>query len=228
MKYEIIGNTVPYVLITLENGKKIFTQSGGMSWRSPEFEMITDTKGGLFKGLGRMLSGDSIFLNTYCATKDGAQIAFSTTVPGEIIPIKLDSSNPGIIAQKGAFLCAEEGVELNVTLTKKFGAGLFGGEGFVLQDIHGSGTAFLEADGNICKKQLSENETILVDTGNVVCFEKTCKYEIETVKGVKNKLFGGEGFFLTKITGPGMVVLQSQNLHEFASRLVPFMPTSNN
>ena len=228
MKYDIIGGTVPYVQITLDQGRKVYTQSGGMSWRDQNFEMITDTKGGLFKGLGRMLSGDSLFMNTYCATQNGAQISFASTMPGEIIPIELDANHPGVIAQKSAFLVAEEGVELNVTLSKKIGAGLFGGEGFVLQDIHGNGTAFLEVDGNVCQKQLADGESILVDTGNVVCFDKTCKYEIETVKGVKNMLFGGEGFFLTKITGPGNVVLQSQNINELLSRIIPLLPKNNN
>lgn len=228
MNYEIKGNIVPYVECTLEKGHSLYTQRGGMCFRDPNFEMITDTKGGLFKGLGRMLSGDSIFMNTYKATSDNAKIAFAATVPGEIIPLKLDSNNPGIIAQKGAFLFAEEGVKLDITLTKKIGAGLFGGEGFVLQDIHGEGTVFLEVDGSVCKKELKENESILVDTGNVVYFDKSCKYEIETVKGVKNVLFGGEGLFLTKITGPGIVVIQSQNFNEFATRLIPLLPKSNN
>ena len=228
MKYNIVGNTVPYVQMNLENGKEVYTQSGGMCWRDENFEMITDTKGGLFKGLGRMLTGDSLFMNTYRATKDNAEISFASTVPGEIIPIELNENHPGIIAQKGAFLCAENGVEFKVALSKKFSAGLFGGEGFVLQDIHGEGMVFLEADGNICKKELKDGESILIDTGNVVYFDKTCKYEIQTVKGVKNKLFGGEGFFLTKITGPGVVTLQSQNLHEFANRIIPFLPKNNN
>ena len=227
MKYEIIGDTVPFVQMTLEKGKSVYTQSGGMCWRDKNFEMITDTKGGFFKGLGRMFAGDSVFMNTYKATENNAQIAFSTTAPGEIVPLKLDGNNPGIIAQKGAFLCAEDGVNLKVALTKKFGAGLFGGEGFILQDISGEGTVFLEVDGNIFKKELKDGETILVDTGNIVYFDKTCKYEIETVKGVKNVLFGGEGFFLTRIVGPGVVVMQSQNFHEFAARIVPFIPKDN-
>lgn len=225
MKYEIKGETVPYVECTLEKGHSLYTQRGGMSWRDPEFEMITDTKGGLLKGLGRMISGDSLFMNTYHALKDDAKITFSATVPGEIIPVQLTSNHPGIIAQKGSFLVAEDGVKFDVALTKRFSAGLFGGEGFVLQDIHGEGLVFLEIDGNICKKELKEGESILVDTGNIVCFDKSCTYSIETVKGVKNMLFGGEGFFLTKITGPGIVVMQSQNFREFAMRIIPYVPT---
>ena len=228
MKYEITGTTVPYVEMKLEEGTEVYTQGGGMCWRDENFEMVTNTKGGLLKGLGRVVAGDSLFMNTYKATANDATIAFASTVPGEIIHLELDENHPGVIAEKGSFLCAEEGVEFKVTLTKRFGAGLFGGEGFVLQDIHGKGHVFLEEDGNINKKTLKEGESILIDTGNVVYFDKTCSYEIETVKGMKNKLFGGEGFFLTKITGPGTVVMQSQNFHDFASKLAPFMPKGNN
>ena len=181
--------------------------------------MTTSTKGGLLKGLGRMVSGDSMFMNTYTALKDGAKITFATTVPGEIIPIKLSSNHPGIIAQKGAFLFAEDSVKLDIALTKRFSSGLFGGEGFVLQDIHGEGNVFLEADGNICKKELKDGETILVDTGNIVCFDKTCAYSVETVKGVKNVLFGGEGLFLTTVEGPGTVYLQSMPISKLQSLL---------
>ena len=228
MEYNITGTTVPYVEMKLEKGKEVYTQGGGMCWRDQNFEMVTDTKGGLLSGLGRVIAGDSLFMNTYKATADNAEIAFASTVPGEILDLELGENHPGIIAQKGAFLCAEEGVQFKVALTKRFGAGLFGGEGFVLQDIFGKGRVFLEVDGNIKKKELKAGESILIDTGNVVYFDKTCSYEIETVKGVKNKLFGGEGFFLTRITGPGNVVMQSQNFNEFAARLIPLLPKGNN
>ena len=225
-KYEIVGTTVPYVELTLKKDEKVYTQSGGMCWRDASFEMNTETKGGLMKGLGRILSGESMFMNTYKSLEDGSKIAFASTSPGEIIPIDLTNSN-GVIAQKRAFLCGEDSVKCDVVLTKKFGSGLFGGEGFVLQDINGEGMVFLEVDGNITKKTLKEGEAILVDTGNVVCFDKTCKYEIETVKGAKNILFGGEGLFLTKIVGPGNVILQSQNFNEFVGRIIPLLPKTN-
>lgn len=226
MKYRIIGNTVPAVEMNLESGEEIYTQSGGMVWNNGKLDMVTDTKGGIMKGLGRMFAGEKFFMNTYRANNNDALIAFAATAPGVIVPIEFTSNHPGIIAQKGAFLCAEPGVKTEVKLTKKFGAGLFGGEGFVLQDISGNGMAFLEVDGDIMEKELQAGETMLVDTGNVVYFEKTCKYEIETVKGIKNILFGGEGIFLTKLTGPGKIVLQTQNLHELANRIIPFLPTT--
>lgn len=224
MQYEIIGNTVPAVEVTLNRGESMYTQSGGMVWQTEGIEMKTNTKGGLMKGLGRMLAGESLFMATYTATRDGATIAFGSTVPGDVIPVNL-SGTPGIIAQKKAFLCAEEGVDVSIALTKKFSSGLFGGEGFILQDIKGEGYAFLEVDGDQVVKELAPGEVIKVDTGNVVAFDKTVSYEIETVKGLGNIFFGGEGLFLTKLTGPGRVVLQTQNFNDFAGRVIAMMPS---
>ena len=224
MQYEIIGKTVPAVEIRLNRGESMYTQSGGMVWQSEGISMTTNTKGGLMKGLGRMLAGESLFMATYSADADNALIAFGSTVPGDVIPVNL-TGTPGIIAQKKAFLCAQEGVNVSVTLTKKFSTGLFGGEGFILEDISGDGYAFLEVDGDQVVKELAPGEVIKVDTGNVVAFDKTVKYEIETVKGLGNIFFGGEGLFLTKLTGPGRVILQTQNFNDFASRIIAMMPS---
>lgn len=226
MNYKVIGDTVPAVEINLNKGESIYTQSGAMSWKTSNIKMETNTKGGIMKGLGRMLSGDSFFMNTYTAEQDNQTIAFASTVPGSIMPFDL-TGTPGLIAQKGAFLCAEPNVNLKVTLTKKFSAGLFGGEGFILQDITGNGNVFLEVDGDKVIKELADGETIQVDTGNVVAFEKTVKYEIETVKGFSNIFFGGEGLFLTKLTGPGKVILQTLNFHDFAGRIIALVPRRN-
>ena len=226
MQYEIVGKTVPAVEITLDRGESMYTQSGGMIWQTEGIEMKTNTKGGLMKGLGRMLSGESLFMATYTSNKDGAEVAFGSTVPGDVIAVNL-TGTPGIIAQKRAFLCAQEGVDVSITLTKKFSAGLFGGEGFILEDIKGSGYAFLEVDGDQVVKELAPGEVIKVDTGNVVAFDKTVSYEIETVKGLGNIFFGGEGLFLTKLTGPGKVVLQTQNFNDFAGRIISMMPSRN-
>ena len=223
MDYKIIGKTVPAVEVNLNRGEGMYTQSGAMSWKTSNVIMETNTKGGIAKGIGRMFSGDSFFMNTYIAQSDNQTVAFSSTVPGNIIAVDL-TGKPGLIAQKGAFLCAEPSVELKVAFTKKFSAGLFGGEGFILQDISGSGHVFLEVDGDGVQKDLAEGETISVDTGNVVAFEKTVKYEIETVKGLKNMFFGGEGLFLTKLTGPGRVILQTLNFKDFAGRIIALVP----
>ena len=133
-----------------------------------------------------------------------------------------------MICQKGAFLCAQDSVNLDVAFTKKFTSGLFGGEGFILESISGSGMAFLEIDGDVVEKQLAPGEVIKVDTGNIVAFEKTLKYEVETIKGLGNIFFGGEGLFLTKLTGPGRVILQTQNIADFAGRIAQFIPTKSN
>lgn len=223
MKYEIIGATMPVVEVTLNAGESMYTQSGGMSWQTDGISMETNTKGGLMKGLGRMFAGESMFMATYTAEREGALVAFASTVPGEIIPIDVAQNN--LICQKGAFLCAEESVTVNTVLTKKFSAGLVGGEGFILQELVGSGTAFLEIDGDKIVKELAPGEVLKVDTGNVVAFEKSVSYEVETVKGLKNIFLGGEGLFLTKLVGPGKVILQTQNFAEFVGRVATGIPS---
>ena len=186
--------------------------------------MTTNTHGGLFKGVGRMFAGESLFMAHYTAQRPGATIAFASTVAGEVFPVNV-GENGGLICQKGAFLCAEPGVNLNVAFTKKISSGFFGGEGFILQDLSGVGMAFLEIDGDKIVKNLAPGEVIKVDTGNVVAFEKTVSYEIEMVKGFKNILLGGEGLFLTRLVGPGKVILQTQNFNEFAGRIARLIPS---
>ena len=185
--------------------------------------MDSNMKGGLGKSIGRMFSGESLFMATYRAERAGSMVAFASTVAGEVLPIDVGAG--GMICQKGAFLCAQETVNLSVAFTKKLSAGLFGGEGFILQDISGTGMVFLEIDGNKVEKNLAPGEVLKVDTGNVVAFEKTVNYEIEMVKGLKNIVMGGEGLFLTKLTGPGRVILQTQNFNEFAGRIIRLVPS---
>ncbi len=225
MQYRIIGDTMPAVEVLFDApGESMYTQSGGMAWMTEGITMDSNMRGGLGKSIGRMFSGESLFMATYRAERPGAMVAFASTVAGEVLPVDV-GANGGLICQKGAFLCAQESVNLNVTFTKKFSAGLFGGEGFILQDISGSGMVFLEIDGNKVEKNLAPGEVIKVDTGNVVAFERSVRYEIETVKGLKNIFLGGEGLFLTKLTGPGKVILQTQNFNEFAGRIAGFIPT---
>ena len=214
MNYNIIGKIVPSVEFNLNKNESIYTQSGAMAWRSNDIKMETNTKGGLMKGIGRVFAGDSLFMNTYTAQSDNQNIAFSSTVPGSIVPYDLTNTS-GIIAQKGAFLCAENSVILKVVFTKKISAGLFGGEGLILQEMTGSGNVFLEVDGDQLIRELAPGESVLVDTGNVVAFEKTVKYEIETVKGL----------FLTKLTGPGKIILQTMNFNDLAGKVIRMMPS---
>ena len=226
MQYRIIGETMPAVEVLFEAaGEGMYTQSGGMAWMTEGIEMTTNTKGGFMRGLGRVMAGESLFMATYRAQRPKALIAFASTVACRVLPVNV-GVNGGLICQKGAFLCAQETVDLKITFTKKFSAGLFGGEGFILQDLSGKGMAFLEIDGDMVEKNLGPGEVLKVDTGNVVAFERTVSYEIETVKGLGNIFFGGEGLFLTRLTGPGRVVLQTQNIAEFAGRIARFIPSS--
>lgn len=226
MKYEIIGDTMPAVEVVFDApGEGMYTQSGGMAWMTEGVEMSTNAKGGLMKGIGRMFAGESLFMASYKAERAGAMIAFASTVAGRIIPLDVGATG-GMICQKGAFLCAQESVNLNITFTKKFSAGLFGGEGFILEDLSGDGIAFLEIDGDMVEKNLQPGEVLKVDTGNVVAFDRSVQYEIQTVKGLGNIFFGGEGLFLTRLVGPGRVILQTQNIAEFAGRIARFIPTS--
>ena len=223
MEYEISGGSFPIVVCTLQKGETMKNETGAMAFMTSGMNMDTNTGGGLLKGIGRALSGDTLFLNFFTAESDGEQIGFSACTPGKIIPIKLDGSNT-IIGQKNAFLAAEESVEVDIYFKNKLGTGIFGGEGFILQKFTGNGMVFLEVDGDPIEKTLAPGEVIKVDTGNVVAFEPSVSYEIETVKGLGNIFLGGEGLFLTKLVGPGKVILQSQNFGDFAGRVINMMP----
>ncbi len=227
MKYQILGKTVPTVEVTLNKGEGMYTQSGGMAWQTQGIKMSTNARGGVMKSLGRIFTGESIFMSSYTAEVDEAKIAFASTVPGDVIPIDMSKLSNGIMLQKGAFLCAEEDIQLQVKFTKRFSAGLFGGEGFILQQATGKGMLFLEIDGDPVIKELAAGEVLKVDTGNVVAFEPSVSYEIETVKGLGNIFLGGEGLFLTKLTGPGKIIIQSQNFMDFAGRVASLIPRGN-
>ncbi len=224
MQYKIIGQTVPVVEVTLNKGETMYTQTGGMSYQTDGITMKTNARGGLMKGIGRMFSGESLFMANFTAERDGAMVAFGTTVPGNIMPVDLSQMPNGLTVQKGSFLCAEDSIETSVTFSKKFSAGLVGGEGFILQKAKGNGMLFLEVDGDPIEKELMPGEVLKVDTGNVVAFEQTVSYEVEMVKGIGNIFLGGEGLFLTRLVGPGKVILQSQNFGDFVGRIAPFIP----
>lgn len=225
MQYKIFGTPMPAVTIRLDQGESIFTQSGGMAWMKDGIAMETNMKGGLGKALGRMFSGESLFMATYTAQRP-SEITLSASMPGEIRAVEV---RPGAeyIAQKNAFLCATPGVQLQARVNG-VRAGLFGGEGFVLQHLSGQGLAFLELDGTIVEYDLAPGERLVVDSGNVAFFEAGVSYNAEMVKGFKNVLFGGEGLFVTTLTGPGRVWLQTLTVSELAKRIIPFIPTSSN
>ena len=224
MDYKIIGQTVPVVEVTLNKGESMYTQSGGMAYQTDGIEMKTNARGGIMKSIGRAFAGESMFMANYTATKDGATVAFATTIPGNVVPFNLSKYPNGLTFQKNSFLCAEDSVETSITFTKRFSTGFFGGEGFILQKAVGNGMLFLEVDGDPIVKELAAGEVLKVDTGNVVAFSPSVSYEIETVKGLGNIFLGGEGLFLTRLVGPGKVILQSQNFGDFAGRILGLMP----
>ncbi len=226
IKYEIEGGHLPVVICYPEAGQTLCTERGAMSWMSPNMKMDTNTGGGLKKAFGRLLSGESIFLNEYTAMGGAGMIAFASNFPGSIIPYEV-REGAGIIVQKRGFLAMEKGLDLSVYLQKKLGRGFFGGEGFILQKISGNGMVFLEIDGHCKEYTLAAGESIIVDTGYLAAMEETCTMEIQTVQGAKNIFFGGEGLFHTRITGPGKVYIQSMPVIQTAQALTPYLHIDN-
>lgn len=227
MKYKIVGEPLPAVICDVDPGETLITESGAMSWMSPNMKMETTSGGGLGKMFGRMFSGDSLFLNRYTAQGGMGQIAFASSFPGSIRAVEI---TPGkdVIVQKSSFLAAQEGVDLSIFFQKRFGSGLFGGEGFIMQKLSGRGTAFVEIDGYAVEYDLTATQSIIVDTGYLAMMDSTCSMEVVTVPGVKNALFGGEGIFNTVVKGPGKVVLQTMPVNKVAGAIIPYIPVSSN
>lgn len=222
MNFEIKGTPLPVVIMSLEAGEQIKTEKGAMSWMSPNMEMTTNAGGGMGKALGRMFSGESMFQNIYTCKGGQGMLACASSFPGEILPIRISSENT-IIAQKSAFMASEAGVEMSVHLQKKGGAGLFGGEGFILQKFTGNGMVFLEIDGSVVEYTLAPGQSLVVDTGNLAAMDATVDMSIQTVKGVGNVLFGGEGLFNTVVTGPGRIWLQTLPRNVVAGAVSPYI-----
>ena len=222
MEYEITGGSFPIVICTLQKGETMKNETGAMAFMTSGMNMETNTGGGLLKGIGRALSGDTLFLNFFTAESDGEQVGFSSCTPGKIIPIKLDGSN-SIIGQKNAFLAAEESVDVDIFFKNKLGTGIFGGEGFILQKFTGNGMVFLEIDGEVIERNLQPGEVLLVDPGHIAAMDEGIDFDIERVQVAKNILFG-EGLFVSKLTGPGKVWLQTMPISKLAESLIPFLP----
>lgn len=226
MRYEIKGETLPVVICHLESGERMITESGGMAWMSPNMKMETTTNGGIGKAFGRMFSGDSLFQNIYTAMGGPGMIAFASSFPGSIRPFDVAPGQEYIL-QKSAFLASEATVDLSMHFHKKLGSGVFGGEGFILQKVSGYGTVFAEFDGHVVEYELAAGQQIVIDTGHLAAMSASCQMDIQTVPGVKNMFFGGEGIFNTVVTGPGSVWLQTMPASAMASALAPFIPTGN-
>ena len=226
MKYKIEGGNLPVVICYPEVGETLCTQSGAMSWMSPNMDMATNSGGGFMKAMGRLFSGDSIFMNEYTPRGGQGMIAFASSFPGTIIPFHITPGN-GIIVQKSGFLAMEKGMDLSIYFQKRIGTGFFGGEGFIMQKITGNGVAFVEIDGYCKEYELRAGESIIVDTGYLAAMSETCDMDIQSVKGFKNVLFGGEGLFHTRITGPGKVYIQSMPVINTAQRLAAYLPSGS-
>ena len=225
MKYSIEGEPLPVVICTLDANETMITESGAMSWMSPNMKMDT-VGGGAGKMLGRMFSGESMFQNKYTAQGGEGMIAFASSFPGSIRAFEI-APGQEVIAQKKAFLASTTGVELSVAFQKKLGAGFAGGEGFIMQKLSGQGTAFLEFDGFVKEYELQEGQEMILDTGYLAAMSGTCKMDIRTVPGLKNALFGGEGIYNTVITGPGHVWLQTMPVPQLAGAIIPYLPARN-
>ena len=226
MEYKIVGEPLPVVICNLEAGEMMITERGSMSWMSPNMKMETTSNGGFGRALGRMFAGEAIFQNRYTAMGGPGLIAFASSFPG---CIKAFQIAPGreIVVQKSGFLASERTVELSVFFQKKLGAGFFGGEGFIMQKLSGSGTAFVEFDGHVVEYDLRPGQSIVVDTGYLAAMDASCSMEIQSVPGVKNALFGGEGLFNTVITGPGHIYLQTMPISNVTGAIRPFIPTGD-
>ncbi|MBQ9317232.1 MAG: TIGR00266 family protein [Atopobiaceae bacterium] len=225
MQYEIRGGSFPVVICQLQSGEKMITEKGSMTWMTPNMQM--ETKGG---GIGKMFSkafsGESMFQNIYTAQGGPGMITFGSSFPGKIVPIEVKPGNDWIL-QKSAFLASEASVNLDIFFNKKFGAGLFGGEGFIMQRLSGSGIAFAEIDGELIEYELKAGQQMIIDTGYVAGFQDTVSIDIQQVKGMKNKLLGGEGFFNTVLTGPGRIWLQTMPIPGVAGAIQPYIVTAS-
>ncbi len=223
MEFEILGGQLPVVICKMKQGEKMVSESGGMSWMTPGIKMETTMKGGLMGALTRGLSGESAFLNTFECTGAQDEIAFTSSFPGQIVHMTLKEGE-SIIAQKGSFLAGESTVKLEMFFRKKLWAGLFGGEGFILNKITGPGQVFLEISGALILKELAPGETLKIDTGHCAILEPSVTFDVEALKGFKNIFFGGEGLFLAVVKGPGKVWIQTITIQELAQDLIPFLP----
>jgi len=223
MKYEIIGSNLQMVRCTLSPDESLFAEAGSMVNMSGNMQMTSQLKGGILSGIKRVVTGESFFLTRFSPATLPGVVAFAGNITGKIFPVTI-SAGKDFVAQKEAFLCCEEGVTLDVALTKKIRAGLFGGGGFILERLTGQGLIFLHCCGDIIELHLKDGEVMKVQTGLVVGFEDTVQYDIALAGGISTIIFGGEGLFVTTLTGPGKVILQSMDVAKLAATLIPYLP----
>ncbi len=218
--FTIYGDDLQMVEVELDPGEGVRAEAGTMLYMEKGVKMQTGTGGGIFKGLQRVVTGESFFITSFLNNaQNKKRVAFAAPYPGRIVPLDLDQLGGRFLCQKDSFLCAASGIEIEIAFSKKIGAGLFGGEGFILQRLVGDGRVFVHAGGTIIEKDLQAEEILNVDTGCLVAFAPSVDYDIDFVGGFSNALFGGEGLFLARLTGPGKVYLQSLPLSRLADRI---------
>ena len=227
LRYTIEGENLPVVICYPEANQTLCSETGAMSWMSPNIKMDTNSGGGIKKALGRMFAGESLFMNEFTAQGGTGTIAFASSFPGSIIPYQVSPGN-SLIVQKHSFLAMEKGLDLSIFFQKKLGKGFFGGEGFIMNKISGSGLVFIEIDGYCKEYDLQANESIIVDTGYLAAMSESCTMDIEAVQGAKNIFLGGMGLFHTRITGPGKVYLQTMPIIKTAKAIEPYITFPTN
>ena len=227
LRYTIEGENLPVVICYPEANQTLCSETGAMSWMSPNIKMDTNSGGGIKKALGRMFAGESLFMNEFTAQGSTGTIAFASSFPGSIIPYQVSPGN-SLIVQKHSFLAMEKGLDLSIFFQKKLGKGFFGGEGFIMNKISGSGLVFIEIDGYCKEYDLQANESIIVDTGYLAAMSESCTMDIEAVQGAKNIFLGGMGLFHTKVTGPGKVYLQTMPIIKTAKAIEPYITFPTN
>ncbi|SFS14308.1 TIGR00266 family protein [Granulicella pectinivorans] len=227
MQSRIIGTTMPVLEVALSGNDALISEAGELSWMTQTIQMTTHTQlgggGGFFGVLKRVAGGGTLFMTEYRAVGGPGEVAFATKVPGHIVPIEVNPGHEYLVHRHG-FLCATSQIQIGVGFQQSLGAGIFGGDGFLLQKIHGYGTAWLELSGELIVKDLRPGETLRVHPGHVGAFQASVSFQITTVPGIKNMIFGGDGIFLAALTGPGRVWLQTLPLSRLAHELQEYMP----
>ncbi len=226
MQYQLYGDVLPSADVTLQAGESMYTESGGMAWMRGDIAMDTNTRGGLLAGLGRKLAGESLFMTTYKCQSGQGLVTFTPEAPGRILAFELQAGQ-SLICQKDAFMAAQESVNLEMHFRKRLGAGVFGGEGFILQKATGPGLLLLEIAGDVREYTLQPGEIMRVDPGHIALYEPTVDYDIQSMRGIKNVLFSGEGMFLATLRGPGKVWLQTMPIVNLAAKIRQYIPSGD-
>lgn len=226
MRYSITGDNLQFVTMEIEEDETVWAEAGAMVYMSGNIDMRAELQGGIFKGIKRKLAGESFMVTNFNSRGGPGVVAFGGNAPGKILA--MDITGKEFVAQKDAFLCAEKGVNWEIAFQKRLGSTFFGGEGLILEQISGEGMVFFHACGDLIEINLDEGQTYKVSTANVVGWEPSVSYDIQAAGGIKTSVFGGEGFFVTTLTGPGKIVIQSMTLPQLAGSLVPFLPQQSN